>query len=455
VLVTLAAFVFVLGVLIFVHELGHFLAAKWAGIGVPRFSIGFGPPTPLRFTRGGTEYVLAWFPLGGYVKMASREEQEAMGALEGGETPAEYPPDALFENKPLYARVIVISAGVLMNVVFAWLTYAALAGLFGRTEDPTTTIMHVEERWLPAEAQHLADLPRGVQILRINGDSVRSFDAIRQHIRDPRTDRLRIEFAGETETVSIPIRGTDIEGRERVFNSLRFGWGPVAGTPLPGMPAEEAGILPGDRFVQIEGDTIRAFYDLYRVVDRSPERTLSLTLQRGDSLFAISITPQAVPMVDPVTGQEMEVGRIGVDPAYEPLRVRFGIVGSLVEGARRTWRSAELVYVTLKGIVRREVSAREIGGPIMIGQMSGQFARAGFAVLFEFMALLSVNLAILNILPIPVLDGGHLVFLAGEAIRGRPLSVSARRRLIQAGMFLLLGLMVLVFTNDIVRLFGG
>lgn len=454
-LVTLAAFVFVLGVLIFVHELGHFLAAKWAGIGVPRFSVGFGPPTPLRFTRGGTEYVVAWFPLGGYVKMASREEQEAMGALEGGETPEEYPPEALFENKPLWARVIVISAGVVMNMLFAWITYAALAGLFGRTEDPTTTIMHVEESWLPREAQHLADVPRGAQVVRINGDTIRSFDALRQHILDPTTDRLRIEFAGETGTLLIPIKGTDIEGRERIYTALRPGWGPVAGSPLPGMPADEAGIRAGDRFVAIEGDTIRAFYDLYRVVDQSPGMPLSLTLQRGDSLFTVTVAPEPVTIEDPATGQEIDVGRIGVDPSYEPLRIRFGLIGALAEGARLTWQSVELVYVTLKGIVLREVSAREIGGPIMIGQMSGQFARVGLSALFEFMALLSVNLAILNILPIPVLDGGHLVFLAIEGIRGRPLSVAARMRLIQAGMFLLLGLMVLVFTNDILRLFGG
>jgi regulator of sigma E protease len=442
-------------VLILVHELGHFLAAKWAGIGVPRFSIGFGPPTPLRFTRGDTEYVVAWFPLGGYVKMASREEQEAMGGLEGGETPENYPPEALFENKPLWVRVIVISAGVAMNVLFAWFTFAALAGLVGRTEDPTTTVMHVEERWLPAEAQHLADVPRGAQIIRINGDTIRSFDAIRRHVLDPRSDRLRIEFAGETGTVLVPVKGTDIDARERIYAAMRPGWGPVAGSPIPGLPADEAGIRAGDRFIAIEGDTIRAFFDLYRVVDRNPGRTLSLTLQREDSVFSLDIAPQPVTIEDPATGEEIEIGRIGVDPSYEPLNVRFGLVGSLAEGARNTWKSAELVYVTLKGIVLREVSAREIGGPIMIGQMSGRVARAGLSVLFEFMAVLSVNLAILNILPIPVLDGGHLVFLAIEGVRGRPLSVVARMRLIQVGMFLLLGLMVLVFTNDILRLFGG
>ncbi len=141
-LLTLASFAFVLGVLIFVHELGHFIAAKAVGIGVPRFSIGFGPATPLRFRRGETEYVIAWIPLGGYVKMASREEQDAMAAVEGGETPEEYPEDQLFENKSLPARILVISAGVAMNILFAWLIYSAVAAV-GWPEDPTTTIGRV------------------------------------------------------------------------------------------------------------------------------------------------------------------------------------------------------------------------------------------------------------------------------------------------------------------------
>ena len=454
-LVTLAAFVFVLGVLIFVHELGHFLAAKAVGIAVPRFSIGFGPATPLKFRRGETEYVVAWVPLGGYVKMASYEEQEAMAAVEGGATSEEFPPDRLFESKPLWARVVVICAGVAMNALFAWVAYSALTAIYGRTEDPTTTVMAVDGRWLPPEAQHLADIPQPVQIVRINGDTMRSYDAIQSAVLNPVSDRLRIEFAGGVEPVLVPVKGTDIEGRLGVLSSLRPGWGPVAGQVSPGTPAARAGIESGDRFIAAAGDTIRAFYDLWKVVDANPGTEVPITVQRGDSVFAVSVTPAEETAADPATGEEIRFGRIGVNPSFEPLRIRYGFVGSLAEGGRRTWAAGELVYATLRGLVRREVSAKEIGGPIFIGQMSGELARIGLSALFEFMALLSVNLAILNLLPIPVLDGGHLVFLLIEGVRGKPLSVTARIRLTQAGLFLLLGLMVLVFTNDILRIFGG
>lgn len=453
-LVTIAAFVFVLGVLIFVHELGHFLAAKAVGIGVPRFSIGFGPATPVKFRRGETEYVVAWFPLGGYVKMASREEQEAMGALEGGETPESFPPDQLFENKPLWARVVVISAGVFMNALFAWVVYAGVAGLYGRTEDSTTIVDNVDAELLPVTARHLADIPRGTQVIRINGDSIRSRDAAARAILDPTSDRLRLDFAGDVAPVILPIRGTDTEERQAVWSAIYWEWAPVVGTLRAGGPAAEAGLAVGDRFVSIEGDTIATFYDLFRVVDARPGDTLRLVARRGDALVELDVVPEALDQRDP-TGEARPVGRIGVDPEFDFLRIRYGVVGAMAEGWRQTVVGAELVWVTLKGFVTREVSPREIGGPIFIGQLSGQLARVGLAALLEFMALLSVNLAILNLLPIPVLDGGHLVFLAVEGVRGRPLSLKSRMRLIQVGLFILLGLMVFVFTNDILRIFGG
>ena len=174
-LLTLASALVVLGVLIFVHELGHFWAAKAVGIGVPRFSMGLGPPTRLKWKRGETEYVVSWIPFGGYVKMATAEEDESMAGLEGGSADHNFPADRLFENKPLWARVVVISAGVTMNAVFAWSAYVLLAATYGRVEDPTTAIAVVDTAGLPAAARPLASLPFGTRILRINGDTVGSW----------------------------------------------------------------------------------------------------------------------------------------------------------------------------------------------------------------------------------------------------------------------------------------
>jgi regulator of sigma E protease len=455
VLLSLAAFIFVLGVLIFVHELGHFLAAKAVGIGVPRFSIGFGPATPLRFRRGETEYVVAWFPLGGYVKMASKEEQETMSAVEGGPLEEEYPPEQLFESKSLPARVLVISAGVAMNMLFAWFAYIGLAALLGRSEDPTTTIGWVETERLPASGTALTRVPLGSQVVRVNGDTVASWQQIQRSIFDPTSDRLRFDFAGDVDPVILAIPGTAARARASVALALEPGWGPKVGGVVPGYPAAEAGLLRGDQIVAVDGDTVETFHDIRRSVEPHAGDTLHFTLLRNDSLLVVPLVPREQTEPDPLTGDPVQVVRVGVAPYWEPLRTEYGAVGAVVEGWDQTWSNVELVLFTLKGILLRDISTREIGGPILIGQMSGQFARRGFAALIAFMALLSVNLAVLNLLPIPVLDGGHLVFLAIEGVRGKPLSLSARLRLTQLGMVLLIALMVFVFTNDIVRLVTG
>jgi len=453
-LLTLASFAFVLGVLIFVHELGHFIAAKAVGVGVPRFSIGFGPATPLRFKRGETEYVIAWFPLGGYVKMASREEQDAMAAVEGGETPEEYPEDQLFENKSLPARILVISAGVAMNILFAWFTYSAVAAV-GRPEDPTTTIGRVVVDGLPDAAAPLAEVPGGTQVLRVNGDTVASWEQILLAIAEPTTERLRFDFAGGVDPVILSIRGTDMEDRIAVIRSLVPDWQPVVGRVSPGTPAEEAGVEVGDRILRIDGDTVELWADIAGMVGPRPGDSLSVLVQRGDAVLSLPIVPRSR-SVQGVDGEVVEVGQLGVwIAALEPVTVRYGFFGALVQGARFTWHDAKLVLFTLKGIVTGQISSREIGGPVLIGQMSGEFARRGFVALLMFMALLSVNLAIINLLPIPVLDGGHLVFLAIEAVRGKPLSLNARLRLTQFGVVLIMLLVVLVFTNDILRILGG
>jgi len=451
---TIAVFLIVLGVLVFVHELGHFIAAKAVGIGVPRFSIGFGPPTPLQFRRGETEYIVAWIPLGGYVKMASKEELEEMSKLEGGETLEEWPEDKLFENKPLWARMMVISAGVTMNVIFAFFAYAGIAAIVGRAEDPTTHIALVEPAGLPGAADALLAVPEDVQVIRLNGDTVRSWTVLREILLDRTSDRLRFEFAGGVGPVTVAIPGTDMESRLAIYDALRPAWPNRIGVTQPGMPAADGGIEAGDEIIAIDGQPVRHWEDLKRMVSRSAGVELGLQVRRGDSVFAARVTPEERTIPDLLTGEDRTEGWIGIGADIDIIRIEYGPIEALGEGAANTWRDVVDVFVTIKGMFVGTVSTGELGGPILIAQVSGSVAALGIAPLLAFMALLSVNLAVLNMLPIPVLDGGHLVFLVLEGIRGKPLSLAWRMRLTQAGMLVLLAIFVLVFRNDIMRLIG-
>lgn len=452
-LLTTAAFILVLGVLIFVHELGHFMAAKAVGIGVPRFSIGFGPPTPIRFQRGETEYLVSWIPLGGYVKMASREEQEAMAALEGGKLEESFPPEKLFESKPLWARILTISAGVIMNVLFAWVVYFGLTLVYGRVEDPTTTLSRVAAEGLPEAAAPLAELPEGIRILRVNGSEVTTWEDILDGVADPRSGDLRFELA-DREPLVIEIPGTDARARASIAQALIPFWPSRIGFVAPGNPADRAGLERGDRIVGVDGQPVNSWDDLVQIIQPSAGTRLVLAIDRDGERSEVAVIPAEVTLEDPFTRETREVGQIGISPLRDEKRVKYDPGEAAVEGARRTWDNAVAVIYAIKGMLTGNISPKELGGPILIGQASGQFARAGFAALLIFMAFLSVNLAILNLLPIPVLDGGHLVFLIFEGLRGRPLSVGIRQRLTQAGLFIILGIMVLALGNDLMRVIG-
>jgi regulator of sigma E protease len=338
---------------------------------------------------------------------------------------------------------------------FAWLVYAVLAGSYGRSEDSERGIANVDASVLPAGAEALAEIPSGAQVAMVNGDSVRSWDQMISALADPTTEQLRFDFEGNLDPVIVPIRGMDSQARLQIAAALYPNWASEVGSVRLGGAAEEAGVQAGDIMVAINDDSVSVFYEIVQIVEANAGDTLRMTVRRGDSVLVFPVVPFEQEVRNPYTGETKMLGRVGINPSIDIIRIRYGPVGAVAEGARVVWSNVELIYFTLKGIIFREVSAREIGGPILIGQMSGEVARFGLAALFEFMALLSVNLAILNMLPIPVLDGGHLVFLLLEGVRGKPLSLNARMRLTQVGLVILVGIVIFVFTNDILRLFGG
>jgi regulator of sigma E protease len=449
VVVMIGAAIVVLGTLIFIHELGHFLAAKAVGIAVQRFSLGLGPPTRLGFRRGETHYCISWVPFGGYVKMAGLEDEGPAGELEGGKAATPVAPERTFDAKPLWARVLVISAGVVMNAVFAVVIYAILAGSYGVSEDPTTTVGEVRTASLPMGAAGLATLRPGDRIVRVGGDSVAGWDDIQTALLTSADQPLSIEVAGRADPILVDVPLGEQQSRVAIVQALAPWHEPVIGEVVAGKAAMRAGFRRADRIVRVGGDSIAAWERFVQVVEGSAGRALSVVVVRDGREVTLEVTPVAERVAAP-GGASRLVGRIGVG-LLRPVR-RFAFLGAIGQGFRQAAGAAGLVLFFLKGLVMLQFSARDIGGPILVAQISGEAARLGLEPFLNFMALFSVNLAVLNLLPIPVLDGGHLFFLLIEAVRGRPLSPEQRYRFTQIGFFVLMGIMLLAVANDVARL---
>ena len=452
VLINVLALLVVLGVLVFVHELGHFLAAKAAGIWVHRFALGIGKPIPgLSFRRGETEYAICWLPLGGYVKMASREEDPASAALEGGAASANVPPDRVFEAKPVWQRMIVILAGVTMNVLFAWLTFAALNYVQGMTVFPVTTIGEVRAGNLPAGAEELARLEVGDRIVRIAGKPVPSWGDVQTALIETSSDSFAIELDGKP-PLMLRMHRDALEARFRAWQALAPYWVPVIGEVVPRGPGARAGVKLGDTLVAIDGEAITQWPQAVRIIESHPDQDITLTVTGAGGRRDLPAHTLSETVKDS-TG-ERKVGRLRLGSALPRSHEPIGLGRSLTLAAQQTLTSSTQIVRSVRGMISGRVSTREVGGPIAIGVAAGQAIRVGLDVYIFFMAMISVNLAVLNLLPIPVLDGGQFLFLAGEAVLRRPLPVKLRERLTLVGLVLLGLLMILAFSNDIRRLLG-
>jgi regulator of sigma E protease len=451
---TLVSLIVVLGVLVFVHEAGHFVAAKWAGIYVHRFSLGLGSPVRwLTFQRGETEYSISWLPLGGYVKMASREEDIGSSALEGGKPPVAVPADRMFEAKPIWKRVIVILAGVTMNALFAWLLFTFLAAKNGRQIDPVTTVGRVVEELVPPEAEAFKAIKPGMRIVALNGHPVSSWDEIQQGIANTPDEAIRLELA-DGSVVSATIHQDALEQRLKASQALQPYRAPIVGQVLPGRPAARAGIQMGDTIVAVNGRRVDQWYDLLELLQRSAGQQLAIELARGSRHLTVDVRPYVDSIKGP-DGRPQAIGRIGVAVGNDYRSEPLSLGQAVVEGWHATVGASTQIVRTVRGLFSGRISKRELGGPILIGQLAGESARMGLDAFLGFMALISINLAVLNLLPVPVLDGGQFLFLMAEAITRRPLPLKLRERLTMVGLVLIVLLMGLAFSNDIRRLFGA
>jgi regulator of sigma E protease len=475
-LTTIIATAIVLGVLIFVHELGHFMTAKMVGIEVERFSIGFGPRL-LGFRRGETEYVLSLLPLGGYVKMAGMEEMEPLeggsaARSEGAESPtgsgraadggmvadqslaAERAGagDRGFDSKSIPARALVLSAGVLMNILFAILVFAASALIWGVPIEPEARIPESAAATLPASAAALAEVPAGTRVAAIGNTTIEDWGDLRDALLTATPGPVVFHFdRGASVTVDMPA---DESFRIGLVQALEPGSQPVVGEVLGGSPAAATGIRSGDQIESVDGAPIGSWPQLVAAIEARPGESLTLGLERDGAPLTLQVVPRAETVAGE-GGEEQVVGRIGIGPSPRTMpRARRGVVGAAAQGVERAWSAAKMITTAVGDLVSGKVSARSMGGPILVGQLSGQVARVGMEAFLAFMALFSVNLAILNLLPIPVLDGGHLALLGVEAVRGRALSLEVRNRVMQVGFVIVLAIMVWAVGNDILRLFG-
>jgi regulator of sigma E protease len=450
---TVAILFLVLGVLVFVHELGHYWAAKAFGVWVHRFAVGIGKPIKkLSFQRGETEWAVAWLPIGGYVKMASREEDPSASVLEGGPENAIVPPDRVFEAKPVWQRMVIILAGVTFNVAFAWLIFTSLAFQKGRQYDPTTTIGAVNAELLPDEAALMAEVPAGTRIVRIGGKPVSSWDDVTDGITNARGNAIAFEFEWQ-DPITVELHRDALVERMRLAEAIQPMHPAVIGTISPNYPAADAGLEVGDSIVAVDGSPVNQWSRAVTAIQSSPDREITIRVIRAGASRSITVTPVAERLTPGDTTTPL-IGRIGASVRTPILSESYSFGGALAAGTKTTWVAAGTIVRTFRGLLTGRVSTKEVGGPILIGQMAAQSARAGVEYLLGFMALISVNLAVVNLLPIPVLDGGAFLLLAIEGIIRRPIPVRLRESIQMIGLAMVVLLMVLAFSNDIRRLLG-
>jgi regulator of sigma E protease len=446
-LLVIVRFVVVIGILILVHELGHFFVARWTGVGVERFSIGFGPVL-LRWRGKETEYALSAIPMGGYVKMMGEESP-----LEGGGGPA-YDPARAFALKPLWARFLIVFAGPAMNLILAAAIFAVVLAAMGRPVW-SPTIGRVTDG-SPAAA----GLRVGDTIVAVDGQPVAYWEDVEYAI--PRSSgrplELRVRRDGGEVTVSVTPRLRSVT--DPIFREPREVWDIGAGLqalPLitsvgPRSPAERAGLKPGDVVVQAADQPLHSPDDLLDIIRGRPGVSFPMIVEREGKRLTLTVTPDSV-KERTASGDEVAVGKIQAGLGLKAERFEpYGALAALWYGTVRTWDMTALTAKGLWKLITRQIDLSNIGGPIQIATETTRQAHEGLLSVALFVAVISVNLGVLNLLPIPMLDGGHLLFFIIEAVLGHPLSLRKREVAQQVGFVLLMVIMVFALYNDLTRL---
>jgi regulator of sigma E protease len=426
--------IFVLGVLVIVHELGHFLVAKWCGIRVLAFSVGFGKSIFTR-TCGGTEYRISAIPFGGYVHMAGEHPEDGISGDPGE-----------FTAKPIWQRALVAFAGPTANALFAiatlWLVF-----ILG-TERPLYLDNPVIGGTLDSSSARAAGFLPGDSILSINGKSVSSWDDIENFlIRQDREYSFQVRRDDSVVSKTLATRMPSGTQLPTPNNGLLPAPPSLVGSIVSSSPAQQAGLMPHDLIVSINGDSVASWYQVSQIISHydTSKGPMRLLVRRADSVVTLSVMPRY--------SEKDQRFLAGIGPAKWPSRIVKSspgkAVGQAIDKARE---DAVMIFVVIKKLVIKEVSAEQLSGPVGIVQMSGAIALLGLSPILLFMALIGINLAVLNLLPLVITDGGLLLFLLIEAIRRKPLPLKSQLLINRIAITFFIALFLYVTFNDIKRI---
>ncbi|NTJ07007.1 RIP metalloprotease RseP [Rhizobium lusitanum] len=535
-------FVFVLSLLVFVHEMGHYLVGRWSGIRIMAFSIGFGPEILGHTDRHGTRWKLSLIPLGGYVRFFGDEDASSKTDTDQLAAMTEEERAQSFAGAKLWKRAATVAAGPIANFILAIAIFAVLFCVYGRTvADPVVAM--VTRDGAAAEA----GIEPGDRLMAIDGVKVKTFDEVQRYVglRPGRTIVLTVERDGQMRDFRIMPKL--VEDTDQFGNKMEMGRiGIALVDPLitgvePNGPAAKAGIVAGDRLIAADGNAIATYYDIGRYIGDRPGKSIVLTIQRngeirdfpivaetltetdasgnkkdvgsigiapidplvasiapdspaeaaglelGDRILSVdgqavgsisevqryaashadkpvalsvergghtrdvTVTPKKSAETD-IFGAQIEIATIGITDGQKPIRLRYEAYGpfqALGEGVKQTGSIVSGTFEYIANVIGGYMKADQLGGPIRVAQLSGQMATLGFSAVLQFAAILSVSIGLLNLMPVPVLDGGHLMFYAIEAVRGKPLGARAQDIAFRIGFAMVLSLMVFATWNDI------
>ena len=454
-LTTIFAFLLVLGPLVLIHELGHYLVGRLFGVKADAFSIGFGRELAGWTDRRGTRWRISALPLGGYVQFAGdMNAASAPSAADDGLAPEERA--RTFHVKPLWQKALIVLAGPVTNLLFAVAIIAAFNYAHGKMVAPAEVAAFTENSRAEAAGVELGD-----RIVAVDGEKIGTLSDLPEHV---------VPYPGQTVTLGIHRDGRDITipvtladrtvsdsfGNESRIGDLGIDFAvPVVGGFFGNSPAEKAGMKVGDRVVAVNDRTIRSFIDVQQMVQPRPGERVAIVVRRDGQAHVLPVTLGTVEGTDD-KGRQVRIGQLGIKAGFGELEP-VGPVEAVKLGFENSFGIMRMMVTGIGQIFTGQRSVKELGGPIKIAKYSGEQFSLGWEDFISFAALISINLAFINLLPIPGLDGGHLAFYAAETVRRKPLSPRSQEWAIRTGVALVLTLMILVTVNDVASLpiFGG